>query len=89
LRCAYESPVLIDLTYTQKIKVGKISTLVHRKTKSVGPLEFGVHSKRPKTVLQTDLSVALTDKSVVTTDFVRCLNNHDVITWPWLFAEKI
>jgi hypothetical protein len=28
-----------------------------------------------KTVLPTDLSVALTDKSVVTTNFVCCLNN--------------
>jgi hypothetical protein len=34
---------------------------------ATGKFDFG--SNRPKTVLQTDLSVALIDKSVVTTDF--------------------
>jgi hypothetical protein len=48
------------------------------------PRKFGVCSNRPKTVLPTDLAVALTHKSVITTDFVRCLTlkliyNHSTI----------
>jgi hypothetical protein len=41
--------------------------------------KFGLCSNRPKTVLATDLSVALTDKSVVTTDFVRFLKKLEVV----------
>jgi hypothetical protein len=40
--------------------------------------KFGLCYNRPKTDLPTDFSVALTDKSIVTTDFVRCLKELKV-----------
>jgi hypothetical protein len=41
--------------------------------------KFGLCSNRPKTVLRTDLTVKLTEKSVVPNDFVRCLKKVEVV----------
>jgi hypothetical protein len=49
---------------------------------------FGLQSNRPKIVLRTDISVALTDKSVVTTDFVSCLTNQ-IFRWHKGFCSPV
>jgi hypothetical protein len=41
--------------------------------------KFGLYSNRPKTVLRTNSSVYLTEKSVVPTDFDFCLKKLKVV----------
>jgi hypothetical protein len=56
--------------------------------------KFGLCSNRPKAVLRTDLSVGLTEKSVVLTDLVRCLkklswSRNQIFRWPNRFCFPV
>jgi hypothetical protein len=68
-------------TFSIKIKIKRLLISSHKptpKNKSCWATgKFGFCFNRLKTVLLTDQSVPLIDKSVVTTDFLRCLNNDE------------